>query len=192
MTSSYRYKANGKQEFARVYDLLFLASVHGFMYETNIFFYSLITFSYTKCFVHSYTVDVVFTLSYGFSTAFFHYVTQYILALSVQIFIYTIHRKYHLIHYGHFATFYRFSCRLCYTVYGNCITGDEIAISVFLFLESRPLDPLLSGRCPQYGSFAWTNAVQYFINIISRRITWLSQTIFGEGTCVRYNPISVS
>ena len=28
------------------------------------FFYSLITFSYTKCFVHSYTVDVVFTLSY--------------------------------------------------------------------------------------------------------------------------------
>ena len=30
----------------------------------QIFFYSLITFSYTKCFVHSYTVDVVFTLSY--------------------------------------------------------------------------------------------------------------------------------
>ena len=28
------------------------------------FFYSVITFSYTKCFVHSYTVDVVFTLSY--------------------------------------------------------------------------------------------------------------------------------
>ena len=27
-------------------------------------FYSVITFSYTKCFVHSYTVDVVFTLSY--------------------------------------------------------------------------------------------------------------------------------
>ena len=29
------------------------------------FFYSVITFSYTKCFVHSYTVDVVFTLSYA-------------------------------------------------------------------------------------------------------------------------------
>ena len=29
------------------------------------FFYSVITFSYIKCFVHSYTVDVVFTLSYG-------------------------------------------------------------------------------------------------------------------------------
>ena len=29
------------------------------------FFYSVITFSYTKCFVHSYTVDVVFALSYG-------------------------------------------------------------------------------------------------------------------------------
>ena len=29
-----------------------------------IFFYSVITFSYIKCFVHSYTVDVVFTLSY--------------------------------------------------------------------------------------------------------------------------------
>ena len=29
-----------------------------------LFFYSLITFSYTKCFVHSYTIDVVFTLSY--------------------------------------------------------------------------------------------------------------------------------
>ena len=28
------------------------------------FFYSVITFSYTKCFVHSYTVDVVFTLFY--------------------------------------------------------------------------------------------------------------------------------
>ena len=28
------------------------------------FFYSVITFSFTKCFVHSYTVDVVFTLSY--------------------------------------------------------------------------------------------------------------------------------
>ena len=28
------------------------------------FFYSVITFSYTKCFVHTYTVDVVFTLSY--------------------------------------------------------------------------------------------------------------------------------
>ena len=27
-------------------------------------FYSKITFSYTKYFVHSYTVDVVFTLSY--------------------------------------------------------------------------------------------------------------------------------
>ena len=34
------------------------------MYETNDFFYSVITFLYTKCFVHSYTVDVVFTLSY--------------------------------------------------------------------------------------------------------------------------------
>ena len=43
--------------------LLFLASVHGFMYETSDFFYSVITFSYTKCFVHSYTGDVVFTLS---------------------------------------------------------------------------------------------------------------------------------
>ena len=29
------------------------------------FFYSVITFSYTKCFVQSYTVDVVFTLSYA-------------------------------------------------------------------------------------------------------------------------------
>ena len=28
------------------------------------FFYSVITFSYNKCFVHSYTIDVVFTLSY--------------------------------------------------------------------------------------------------------------------------------
>ena len=28
------------------------------------FLYSVITFIYTKCFVHSYTVDVVFTLSY--------------------------------------------------------------------------------------------------------------------------------
>ena len=34
------------------------------MYETSDFFYSVITFSYTKCFVHLYTVDVVFTLSY--------------------------------------------------------------------------------------------------------------------------------
>ena len=34
------------------------------MHETSDdFFYSIITFSYTKYFVHSYTVDVVFTLS---------------------------------------------------------------------------------------------------------------------------------
>ena len=43
--------------------LLFIASVHGFMHETSDFFYSIITFSYTKYFVHSYTVDVVFTLA---------------------------------------------------------------------------------------------------------------------------------
>ena len=29
-----------------------------------VIFYSVITFPYTKCFVHSYTVDVDFTLSY--------------------------------------------------------------------------------------------------------------------------------
>ena len=34
------------------------------MHETSDFFYSMITFSYTKYFVHSYTVEVVFTLSY--------------------------------------------------------------------------------------------------------------------------------
>ena len=34
------------------------------MYETSGFFYSAITFSYTKYFVRSYTVDVVFTLSF--------------------------------------------------------------------------------------------------------------------------------
>ena len=44
--------------------LLFLAPVHGFMHETSGFFYSMITFSYTKYFVHSYTVDVVFTHAY--------------------------------------------------------------------------------------------------------------------------------
>ena len=44
--------------------LLFLASVHGFMHDTSDFFYSIITFSYIKYFVHSYTVDVVFARSY--------------------------------------------------------------------------------------------------------------------------------
>ena len=34
------------------------------MYETSDFFYSVITFSNTKYLVHSYTVDVVFSLSY--------------------------------------------------------------------------------------------------------------------------------
>ena len=34
------------------------------LHETRDFFYSIITFSYTKYFVHSYTVDLVFTLSY--------------------------------------------------------------------------------------------------------------------------------
>ena len=35
------------------------------MHETSDdFFYSIITFSYTKYFVHSFAVDVVFTLSY--------------------------------------------------------------------------------------------------------------------------------
>ena len=33
------------------------------MHETSDLYYSTITFSYTKYFVHSYTVDVVFTLS---------------------------------------------------------------------------------------------------------------------------------
>ena len=47
-----------------MYLLLFLASVYGFMHETSDFFYFIITFSYTKYFVHSYTVDVVLTLSY--------------------------------------------------------------------------------------------------------------------------------
>ena len=46
------------------WELLYLASVHGFMHETSDFFYSIITFSYTKYFEHSYTADVVFTLSY--------------------------------------------------------------------------------------------------------------------------------
>ena len=41
------------------------ASVHGLMHETSDdFFYSVITFSYTKYFVHSFAVDVVFTPSY--------------------------------------------------------------------------------------------------------------------------------
>ena len=34
------------------------------MHETSDFFYSILTFSYTKYFVHSYTVGVVFTVSY--------------------------------------------------------------------------------------------------------------------------------
>ena len=34
------------------------------VWNQGFFFYSVITFSYTKCFVHSYTVDVIFTLSY--------------------------------------------------------------------------------------------------------------------------------
>ena len=37
---------------------------HIFIISCLWFFYSVITFSDTKCFVHSYTVDVVFTLSY--------------------------------------------------------------------------------------------------------------------------------
>ena len=35
------------------------------MHEINDFFYSLITSLYTKYFAHSYTVDVVYTLSYS-------------------------------------------------------------------------------------------------------------------------------
>ena len=35
------------------------------MHETSDFFYPVMTFSYTKYFVHSYTADVVFTLSNG-------------------------------------------------------------------------------------------------------------------------------
>ena len=34
------------------------------MHESSDFFHSIITFSYTKYFVQSYSVDVVFTLSY--------------------------------------------------------------------------------------------------------------------------------
>ena len=35
------------------------------MHETSVFFHSIITFSYTKYYVHSYTVDVIFALSYN-------------------------------------------------------------------------------------------------------------------------------
>ena len=38
------------------------------MYETSDFLNSIITFSYAKYFVHSYTVDVVYTLSYLHNT----------------------------------------------------------------------------------------------------------------------------
>ena len=51
-------------EWDFIYLLLFLASVHGCMHETSDFFYSIIAFSYSKYFVDSYTVYVVFTLSY--------------------------------------------------------------------------------------------------------------------------------
>ena len=54
----------GMMEWDFIYLLLFLALVHGFMHEIKDFFNSIITFSYTKCFVQSYTIDVVFTLSY--------------------------------------------------------------------------------------------------------------------------------
>ena len=53
-------------EWYFIYLLLFLASVYGFMHETSDFLLYIIPFSYTKYFVHSYTVDVVFTLSYSF------------------------------------------------------------------------------------------------------------------------------
>ena len=47
-------------EWYFIYLLLF----HGFMHGTRDYFYSIITFSHTKYFVHSYTVGIVFTLSY--------------------------------------------------------------------------------------------------------------------------------
>ena len=43
--------------------IISFASVRDFMHETSAF-YSIITFSYTKYFFHSYTADVVFTQSY--------------------------------------------------------------------------------------------------------------------------------
>ena len=63
-------------EWYFIYLSLFLASAHGFMHETSDdFLNSIITFSYTKYFVHSFTVDVVFTLSYNiniYSSIFVH------------------------------------------------------------------------------------------------------------------------
>ena len=40
------------------------------MHKTNDFFYSIMAFSYTKYFVCSYTVEVVFTLSYLVASIF--------------------------------------------------------------------------------------------------------------------------
>ena len=58
------------------------------MHETSDFFYSIITFSYTKYFVHSYTVDVVFTLSYYITWGRIHkYRSIYREALSEAILI---------------------------------------------------------------------------------------------------------
>ena len=46
-----------------IYLLLMIASVHAFKHETTDLFNSILTFSYSKYFVHSYTIDVVFILS---------------------------------------------------------------------------------------------------------------------------------
>ena len=47
-----------------------------------VIFYSIITFSYTKYFVHSYTVDVVFTLSYDY---YHHYLISTIIIIIIII-----------------------------------------------------------------------------------------------------------
>ena len=53
----------GRIEWDSIYLLLFLAFVPGFMHEISDFFYSIITFSYTKYYVQPNTVDVVFIIS---------------------------------------------------------------------------------------------------------------------------------
>ena len=53
-------------KFGVIFDIFLIISCLGSWFHAwnQWFFYSIITFSYSKYFVHSYIVDVVFTLSY--------------------------------------------------------------------------------------------------------------------------------
>ena len=82
-------------KFGVIFHIFIFCLCSRFHVRNQWFFYSVITFSYIKCFVHSYTVDVVFTLSYEWACASLH--THHTLAQAYSYYGYICTNTMHLL-----------------------------------------------------------------------------------------------